>query len=73
MLTKLSIALALIIAVTSGALTADREQHGGAAGPYDSQGNYRGPGPDPRNSVPSRYEAPDTAVRRRDPGRERWE
>jgi hypothetical protein len=67
MLSKFTIAIALILAVALGALANIKQQHEANSGPYDSQGNYVGPGPDPRGSLPSRYQNPDVPGPRWDP------
>jgi hypothetical protein len=50
MFTKTSIALAIIVGITSGALAATAKQHSGnpAWDVFDSRGTYVGSDPDPR-------------------------
>jgi hypothetical protein len=67
MLAKITIALALVVAVSSGAAAAAKGQDVEVWGPYDSQGNYLGAGPDPRGNAATRGEWPDNPIRISDP------
>jgi hypothetical protein len=67
MLEKIAIALAVIVGVTSGAAAATKGQEVGVWGPYDSQGNYLGAGPDPRDAAVAHRESPDYLIRASDP------
>jgi hypothetical protein len=73
MLAKMTIALAVIVVVTSGAVAATKGQDVGVWGPYDSQGNYLGAGPEPRDAAAARREWHDYLIRAADPHGRPWE